>query len=257
MKKKSLAIVLIIAVLVLIPAVYAYSYYDFESAANQIIDWIRQIFGPFFYALIGGNVDEYFFSRVLLLILLYAVSYIVLRRIDIFKNNIVICVLISAIVAILGVRYLTEIEFISFIFIPYGAFAISVVVFLPFLIYFFFVETTVKSSIGRRMAWILFAAVFFGLWISRFRDPGAAQFNWIYSIGIGAVALSFALDTQIQKYFGLHEIGKWKRKANEAEIARLQAEYQNIMNVDTPHARRRREDIIRRLRDLGADVAHT
>lgn len=256
MEKKRLIIVsFIIAILVLIPLVYAYSYYDFESAANQIIDWIKSIFGPFFAALIGGNVDEYFFSRILLLILLYSIVFIVLKRIEIFKYNTFVCVLISAIVSILGVRYLSEIEFISFILVPYGAFAISAAVFLPFLIYFFFVETSVTSPIGRRMAWILFAAVFFGLWITRFGDIG--KYNWVYGIGVGAVAISFVFDNQIQKYFGLHEIGKWRRKANEAEIARLQAEYQNIMNVDTPHARRRREDIVRKLKQLGADIAHT
>jgi len=261
-KKKVVFLTTFLALILISSLVSAQWYGDFESASNQIIDWIKQIFGPFLEALIGESAfNEHFFARVLLLILIYAIVLTVLKKIELFSKNTFVCVLIAAIVSILGVRYLSETNLISWILLPYGTFFIAIAVFLPFLIYFFFVHTSVNSSIGRRLAWILFAAVFLGLWISRLRETGSFDLknlgtaNWMYLLGIAGVAISFFFDREIQKYFGLHAIAKWKRKADEAEITRLQAEYQNIANVDTPQAKRRREDIVKRSKSLGASVS--
>jgi len=249
----------VLAAWVLIPLVSAVGSGELESSANQIIDWIKSIFSPFFAVLIGTEqVNEYFFAKILLLILIYVIVLTVLKKIDIFKKSTGICVLISAIVSILGIRYLSETNLITFILLPYGTFFMAIATFFPFFIYFFFVHTSVNSPTGRRIAWILFAAVFFGLWFSRLKALGGFNIsnlgagNWIYIIAIGGVAACFFFDREIQKYFALHQISSWKRKQNDASIARLQAGYQEIADVNSEHARRRKREIEDRLRDLGA-----
>ena len=235
---------------------------DFQTASKSIVDTIQQIFAPFFEVLVGTNqFDQYFFARVLFLILIFSITLIALKQIEIFKKNKGVIFILAVIVAILGIKFLPTDSFVSWVLIPYGAFATGMIVLLPLIVYFFFVHSAVPSSSGRKMAWIVFAVVFFGLWFSRidalggFRNLGKmAIMNWVYVAGIVLVGVLFFFDREIHRYFGVHEIGKWVDKQNSAEIAELMAERQKIRGVDNPHAKKRIEDIDKRLKELGASV---
>lgn len=252
---------LLIAGLFSLPVVSAMS---FSQASYSIVDMIKQIFSPFFEAVVGTNqFDQYFFARVLFLILIFAISLVALKQIDLFKKNKGVVFVLSAIVAILGIKFLPTDSFVSWVLIPYGAFATAMIVLLPLVVYFFFVHSAVPSSAGRKMAWILFALIFFGLWFSRIDALGGfknlsrmAIMNWVYVGGIVLVGVLFFFDREIHRYFGVHEIGKWKDKQDSAEIAELMAERQRIRSVDNPHAKKRMEDIDKRLKELGASVGN-
>jgi len=217
MKKRIVVLSLILSVVLVASLVSALSAYDLRNAGEQIIEWIKNIFTPFLKILVGvDSVNEHFFARVLLLILLYIVILSILRKIRIFRDKPFVYILISAIVSILSIRYLSTYELIDFILIPYGALGVAATVFLPFLIYFYFVHDSVPGSTGRRAAWILFAAVFFGFWIARRTD--LKEFNWIYLLGIAAVGISFIFDGYVHKYF---EIGKFKKAETSADVSNL------------------------------------
>ena len=236
MKKKVLLLAIILfafIVLPLISAQFPFGSGELKTAGEQIITWIQDIFGPFFEVLLGVNqVDKYFFAKILFLILMYVIILSVLKKIELFKKYPFVYILISAIVSILATRYLTENEFIAGVLIPYGALGISLVVFLPFLIYFFFVHNAVEGPAGRKLAWVLFAAVFLGLWITRWTE--IKGFNWIYGIAIGAITIAFLFDERIHEYFGYFEAKREEKKRIRRNIADLESRLSHYYNILTP-----------------------
>lgn len=240
--KKSVIMFLLLGLVLSSNLVLAYSYSysnyyfpvdDFRTTSQSIINVFSDVFGPFFEFFLGvDQFDQYFFSRVLLLILIYVVVFVVLKKVDIFRKNTIVCGIIAFAVSVLGARYASEIGFIQGILLPYGAMWIAIAVFLPFFIYGFFVHQAVSGSIGRKLAWILFAAIFFGLWISRWQDVGT--FNWVYLLGILGVAIAFVFDKKIHEYFGITEANKMKREQIKMQISDIEARLNQLRQIPTP-----------------------
>ena len=215
--KKRWFVLMLLSIVIIASLVSALDASDLSYAGNQIIEWIQNIFGPFFQVLLGlDTIDKYFFARILLLILLFVIILTVLKRITLFKKYPAVYVIISVIVSILATRYISEIELVSLILLPYGALGISMTVFLPFFIYGFFIHESGLGTVGRRVGWILFAAVFFALWIARYKEMGA--YNWIYWIGIAGVLIALFLDGTVHRYF---EMGKYKQGENVSDVNSL------------------------------------
>ena len=232
-KKRILAFgFLVFFVILASQLVSAYSFpFDFRTGGEQLIEWLSDIFSPFFKFLLGAESYEgHFFVSVLLLILLYVVVLSITKRMRIFSRYPFAYILISAIVSVLGARYMSENDLITGVLIPYGTLGVSVAVFLPLLIYFFFVHDSVPGSTGRRVAWILFAAVFFGLWITRLDEMGA--FNWIYLIGLIIVGISFFFDKRVHMYF---ELGKHRQSDMDAQVMRLSSVKNDIQAIERAH----------------------
>lgn len=231
---------------------YTFPINDLSQTSSNIIQAGKDMLSPILEFLLGVNsFDQYFFQRTLLLVLIYVVVFVVLKRIDIFKRNRVIMIIVAAIVSILGARYMSEVQLIEGVLLPYGTFAIALTMLLPFIIYFFFVHNAISSPGGRRMAWILFAAVFFGLWFTRRADVGSA--GWIYLIGIAAVAISFLFDETIHQYFGLSQAKEAKRNRIKMQIADIEARLNNLRNIPNPS--RATEDTIRMLEERINDLS--
>lgn len=235
-----------------IATVSAFGYVDFRSAANDIIQWIQDIFGPFLAIILGvDQFDQYLFARILLAILLFMVVYSVIKKVNVFREHETIARVVAIIVALLGARTLTESQFIIGILIPYGAVAIGLSVALPILIYFYFVHESGMGSGGRRMMWVLFGVIFVSLWISRLPETTGIM-NWIYFGGIALTIIFFAFDGSIHKYF---EYGKYKQietaplvKAyhdNLDELEKLQKRYGAPNDPGVPSAVRK--EFLRRL----------
>jgi len=232
---------------------------DFQSAGYQVIQWIKDIFGPFFSVLIGtGEIDEYLFARVLLLIIIYTMVLVVLKKTEIFKNNKGATIMIAVAVSILGVRFLATKALITLILLPYGAMAISLSIFIPFLIYFFFIHYSVSTGLGRKLAWILFAAVFFGLWYTR--QDTLEGYDTIYMIAIIGFLLVLIFDSKIHEYFGMFEARKERRRVFNEQIAHIDNDIAWAIRsgADTPEARenlknlrKRRDQLVRERGGLG------
>ena len=156
------------------------------------------------------SFDEFLFAKLLLFVLILIITYTVIKQNSIFggTKNKPIQWIISSAVAILSIRYLPD-NFIQAIMLQYGTLAVGITVFLPLMIYFFFIHQSGIGPFGRRAGWVVFAASFFALWSFRYNELGDA--NWIYWIAISFIFVSIIFDKTIHTYFGLSEI----RKAGE------------------------------------------
>jgi len=222
---------------------------------SQVMGWIEEIFTPIFEALLNTDSGEFFFAKVLMLLLLFIIIFTVIKAVPRLGENRSVAFIISAVVSILSIRYIPDNDFFKGMLLPYGTLGVSLIVFLPFLIYFFFVHRSVPGNFGRRAAWAVYALVFLVLWGMReYGTDSIGAANWLYAVGIILVIVAFIFDRSIHSYFGLHELGRWEAGAHDAEVARLQSEFQQIANVDSPQAQRRRASIRVRLTRLGAEL---
>jgi len=230
--------------------------FDGREIARELVDNIEESFGPIFGALLGtGAFDDFLFAKVLVLFLLILLIFSVLSRVEFFKGskNKAIPLVISIIVSILAVRFISEDGFFAGILLPYGALGISVATFAPLLIYFWLLHFSVRSGFGRRVAWILYGVAFTVLWISRIGSI-STSLSWIYALTLMVLVISLVFDKTLHGYFRINEIGKFKRSAKERTIVALQREYLDIVHVDTRDAERRRSAIESQLRRLGSDI---
>jgi hypothetical protein len=156
---------------------------------EQLIETVQEMFYPLFSILLGGYGD-YMFERIMFLFILVALIYVIISRIDVFKENRVVIWVITITISLLATRFLTESDLISTMLLPYSVLGVTLTAVLPILIYFFFVESFNDSSTVRKMLWIFYIIVFVGLWASRYDELG--QMSWIYMMS-ALVALLFLL----------------------------------------------------------------
>jgi hypothetical protein len=190
---------------------------------QQLLDGFRQILYiiiQFVFDISGdlGIYDEYIFAKLILLIIIFIVVYTVLGK-SVFTNFVdthgkgkPVLYIISAAISILAIKYLPN-EMIEAILLPYSALGVGLTVFLPLIIFFFFVHNSGMGVMGRRAGWIVFGASFIALWWSRYDLLESA--NFIYWIGIGFIAISLIFDNRIHKYFGLYNIKKFENMSKE------------------------------------------
>jgi len=162
----------------------------------QLIDNVEQMFGPLFSVVLGGYGD-YMFERILFLFILIALIYIVVSRMDIFRENRVVIWVITVSISLLATRFLTENALVKTILLPYSALGVALTAGLPILIYFFFVESFNDSATIRKMLWIFYIVVFIGLWSSRYEELG--PMSWIYMMSAIAAFLFLLFDGTIRR----------------------------------------------------------
>ena len=253
-KRDALRVILGLAgVFAVLPFASAYTY-DIVTVVRSTIDSIIAYTAPVFEALLGEyQSSEFFFVKCMLLILLFVMITGATKVIPTLGKNKGVSMVISIIVSIIAVRYISETQMIKGILLPYGALGIALVTILPFLIFFYFIHSTGMAGMGRRLCWIFFGIVFIALFISRY-DQLPTLGRQIYIASIILIAAVFMFDKAIHRYFFLHELSIFYRKAANKSVAALQAEYLNIINVDSPEAAKRRKDIEADLSRLGGNI---
>ena len=247
-KKKWMFGLISLSAITLISFVTAQTFFNAGQGSYDLMNLIRDFLGPIFEVLLGeSQFNQYFFARVLLLILVYIITSISISSAEIFKGKKGVIMIISAVVAILGARYIGELNIIKSILLPYGAFAIAAVVIFPVILYGFFIHKTIQSGLGRRTAWIFFMIIFFGLWFTRRGDPQLAEFSWIYNIGFVAVLATVAFDSKLHEYFGLVEAAEYKRGVVKRQIADVEERLARYAGIQNPS--RTTRDVIRELEE--------
>ncbi len=168
-----------------------------------------------------NSFDEFLFAKLLLFTLVLIITYTVISKNTLFggDNNKPIQWIISSAVSILAIRYLPD-NFVQAIMLQYGALAVGITVFLPLMIYFFFIHQSGIGPFGRRAGWVVFATSFFALWSFRYKDIGSA--NWIYWIAIGFVIVSMIFDKTIHRYFSFSDFRKAEKKLNRKTVWALE-----------------------------------
>ncbi len=232
-----------------------------QDASEKIVSLVTNLLGPFFNAILGEysggygdfSQNEIFLIRILLLILLFILIYTGAKNTPKIGENSTVVIIISIAVSIIAVRFMSKSELFFGILLPYGALGVALTTLLPFFIFFFFIHAIKLGSIGRKISWLFFGVVFIALWISK-SDQLSSTSNWIYIISIIAIAIVFVFDRAVHRYFFLHELNIFFGKTKRKSVVALQAEYMNIINVETNEAKERRTEIENQLKKLGADL---
>lgn len=203
---------------------------DISRGPEMVINFVKDFTSPFFAALLNTSAySEFFFAKVLLLILVFVVVYYVLRQSEFLgiQRQKGVLLIITSVVSILAMRYLPENDLINGILLPYNTLGLAITIFLPFLIYFFFVEKSVQSGGGRRFAWIIYMVIFGILWISRHSRLSKVG-NYIYLAGLIVALFILMFDTSIHKYFQLSDFRRGSEHTRISNKIKLAKEWEEV-----------------------------
>lgn len=191
MKKRVFALFsLILVVSSLIFPVSAQYYSNFYSGTDRALSWIQNTAGPVFGVFLGGT-GELLFERVLLFFILIALVFIILSKMKLFKENMVIIWIITLAVSLLATRFLSDSTLVQNVLLPYTILGVALTAAIPFIIYFFFVESFEDSSTLRKILWIFFIVVFLGIWADRQSELGELSYIYILTGLIALICLLF------------------------------------------------------------------
>jgi len=176
------------------------------------------------------SFDYYFTAKLMLFIIILLVVYTVISKNTIFggdRKNTPVQWIIASAVSILAIRFLPD-EFVEMILIQYSTLGIAITVFLPLIIFFFFIQQSGMGPFARKAGWYIYGATFIVMWYQKNENLTEAV-NFIYWIGIVFILVSLIFDKRIHKYFGLSGARKlmkmskikrykhWKRELYELE----------------------------------------
>jgi hypothetical protein len=159
-----------LSLLSLIPLVSAQSF-SFEETWN----YMQEILGYILGDISGGG--EILFIKFLVFLLILAITATALKKVPGISDNEAVVKVVAIIIGLLAARYMTTEALINFIWLPYGALGILLSSLLPFIIFFFFIES-MDSSFIRRAGWISFAVIYGALAYLRFEDFAVGTTWW-------------------------------------------------------------------------------
>lgn len=201
------------------------------------------------------NMDsgQVFFAKVLFFILILAFVYMSARQLeDFFQGNELVLWTVSVIVSILSVRFLSA-SVIKAIIFPYEVSGIALAAFIPFLIWFVFIEWGLRGSknrIVRKIAWIFFIVIMVGIYISRVGNGDLGPGAWIYPATLVLSIIMFFMDGTIQRTFHKSSMKSIKSKGARNHLDQLYHQYDLVMRNTTMSTHMREQ----RLRELEREI---
>lgn len=168
MMAKRVIVLILFSMLFLLPFVNA----SVESVLQDVADALNPLIG----FLIGDIPDgELLLIKALVFLLLLAVISMSLKRMGLFDEK--TAKIVSVIVAILAIRFITTDQLVNFIWLPYGGLGILIASILPFVIFFFFIESF-DTSVIRKVGWVAFIAIYAMLGYLRFDTFAVSGGEW-------------------------------------------------------------------------------
>jgi len=229
MKKGNTLILLSAVFTVLVMSFVSATFYfpDVRSITQGVIDNYVNIGEPILSALFGGYggwTGFLLFERFLLFILLVSVIYVILGRFELFEDYKMIRWLVAVIMPLIGMRFINY-EQISAVFGQYQVLAIALSSLLPFIVFFYFVHSVGKSYPHlRKILWVLFIAIYLGLWNTAQSDFQGSLYFWT----MAAAVLLLIFDRRIEMYLAKREIAKRERWRVDDEIAKINRRIDDI-----------------------------
>lgn len=197
-----------------------------EDVTRGIDETIIKPLQPVLQVIIGETPDgQYLIIKLLVLIVVFAVAYAAARKTPTIGENGYISFFIALIVALLATRYLTSEELVQFVWLPSGVFGVVIMALLPFVLFFFLIESLNSTTI-RKVGWITFGVVYFALSIYRWNGlrVGPGWWNnlgwWYIIIGVLSI-LAVYFDRKLRARYVLASLGKETTKKNMVSAARL------------------------------------
>jgi len=132
-----------------------------SAAAEKATSWVAGFLGSTIGTIgtsLGTSLTSVMASKILLWILLYLLIWDILL---VFNFNSILKYVIPFIITAIAMLALPE-GFIGAISVSYGAMGAAILSVIPFIILFIF-SARVESRLVARIAWLFFAAYFFGL----------------------------------------------------------------------------------------------
>ncbi|MFH1802871.1 MAG: hypothetical protein ABH864_05495 [archaeon] len=194
---------------------------QFDSVLLGAEDAIRFFLGDISHT--GASPSEVFFVKMLVFVLLFVVVFQAMNRVPGFAGKTAMGIIISLIVSLIAIRYITTESLINFIWLPYGTLGIVLSVLIPFIIGFFFIQGF-ESSILRRVCWTAFLVIFLALGIMRRADlvtESGFNLGWIYIIIAAISGLLIYFDKEIRVMMLLSSMGQIDDVNKRVEAARI------------------------------------
>jgi hypothetical protein len=204
---------------------------SFTSAQTaNIFPRTREFFGtfyenivvPIFSFLLGPEIgpenSELFFAKLLLFILLLSVISIVLSNFPLFQNRKSTVNLVSVIVSLLGVRFLSA-QWVQGILLPYNTLGLAVISLLPLIVFTYFVYHGIAGKTMQRIAWIVAGSIYILLFFLRVDELG--DLAWIYGGAAILCLLAVIFNHQIDRLLKWAKIESVYSQANEELIRNL------------------------------------
>lgn len=208
-----------------------------EEIAGAIEDFTAAV-EPVASAVLGETLSgQYLFAKVLFLIIIFAIIWTALDKVDFFNEHTWVLVVISIAASILATRWLASETLINTIILPYSVLGIAISAGLPFILYFLLINVGFKDSpsIVRRIAWIFFAVIFIGLWITRrtLLTAGGSNAGYIYPVTALAAIIIATMDGTIHRFFVRLEVEKVGKKSARYAIDDLKRKIQDLPHLVT------------------------
>ncbi|MBU0958300.1 MAG: hypothetical protein KKF56_05835 [Nanoarchaeota archaeon] len=190
--KKRCVIIGAFILLLIIPSFFpVVSALDLKQGAEDVMQVVEDISGPFFEFILGRKIgDLYFLERVLLFLIIFIMVNAALKRIPLFEGKGAVIALITIAVSILSARYLGNVQWVKTILLPYNMLGVVFAAGIPFLIFFFFIESF-KEKWVRRIGWVFMLVVFGVLYYERKEVLGDPALIYLITAGISFVMLIF------------------------------------------------------------------
>jgi len=212
----SLFVFVIVSSCFLINFISAYGLYDFRQGSEDLINIVVDFFEPFLQVLLGGGTwDGYLlFEKLILFVLLGSIVYLSISKISPFKDNKAVVWIIAIAIPLLGVRYL-NFDWLNAIIIQYQVLGVVLTSILPFIIYFLFLQG-LDYGVIRKVGWILFIVVYYGLWSTAPSQVHSQFYFW--TIALSLILLFF--DGTIHRWYMWEKIrASGKTTVEEAATA--------------------------------------
>jgi len=192
-----------------------------QPLTNLVTGFIKMFADILDFAVGGAGLGTLAFTKLMFFILLVAVLYYPSKVIA--RQNRAVALLISAIVSILGARFIDD-KILMAVLLPYGALAVAVSALIPFIIFGIFIESQDFPRWVRKVGWIGMLAVFIGLYLFRSSELGDGVI--IYGIFGIACLIGFGMDSYFQKLKLYGQTGKEANRALQNEVNNLKGEYE-------------------------------
>jgi len=215
-----------------------YGFLDLRQGSEQVIQWTVDFGEPFLRVLLGGNdwSGYLLFEKFLLFILLASIVFLAIKNISLFENNRGVTWVVTLIVPLLGVRYL-DFEWVNTIILQYQVLGIALTGIFPFIIYLFFLHNISESNTVRKIGWIFFIVVYFGLWSTTQNDNYGEIYFWTMIISF----VFLLLDGTIHRYFMMEKFKQGERMNLDLYLARIDERIRLIENSNLNDKRKKKD----------------
>src|SRR3989338_4968498 len=225
----------------------------------------------------GADPGEILFIKFLVFILLFAIVNMALKKFPQFGEKRGLTILLSIVVSLISVRYMTSDNLINFIWLPYGLLGVLLSSLFPFIIAFFFIESFDDSPVVRKVGWAAFVVIFAALAILRWDDFAVRGYTvfagrtivpdqwyqnlaWIYLIIAILSGFLMFFDSWIRKLIEERKQRKRDREPLYRQLIKKNSELkelnQELAEAVTPDGRKRLKEMIKGVKDRIADLHH-